>query len=67
MVLKNAVFILLCLIQMINEFIKITLQVAVALKDNSSQFLHKSSLEKNGSYKVSARNTHTTLILGEED
>lgn len=49
------------------EFIKITLQIEVALKDNSSQFSHKSSLEKNGSYKVSGPIPSTALILGEED
>lgn len=45
--LNNAVFIWLYLIHMIKEFINMTLQVAVAVKDNSSQCLRNRSPENN--------------------
>lgn len=43
--LNNASFIWLYLIHVIKEFINITLQVAVPVKDNSTQCLHNSSPE----------------------
>lgn len=59
--LNNAAFILLYLIQMIKECIKTTLNAAVVLKDNPSQFLHKGSPRRTADLQRD-RKKHTSLL-----